>query len=85
MRSAFSTVQDGAGEQRSHIGKAQAHKPVIVHGYLGAEDMNAIIESVPSEGLCIVSRANTLEEVAQLQDAVMGRRGWASRNGSNKQ
>jgi len=58
------------------IRRVQQRKPVIVHGYLSADEMSAIIESVPPEGVCIASRANTPEEAAQLQESVMARRGW---------
>ncbi len=58
------------------IRRVQAHKLVIVHGYLTAEDMIAIIESVPPEGLCVIGRADEPDQAAQLQEAVMGRRGW---------
>jgi hypothetical protein len=58
------------------IRRVQERKPVIVHGYFGVEEMNAIIESVPPEGVCIASRADTPAEAAHLQEQVMGRRGW---------
>jgi hypothetical protein len=66
------------------IRRALTRKPVIVHGYLSVEDINAIIESVPPEGLCIIGRADSPEEAAQLQGAVMGRRGWISSSRSKE-
>jgi hypothetical protein len=51
------------------IAKIRARKPVIFHGYLSAEDMRQIIEQVPPEGLCLVSRVDTPEEASRLQDA----------------
>lgn len=59
------------------IRRAQVRKPVIVHGYLSAEEINTIIESVPPEGLCIASRADTPDEAAQLQEGVLARPGWS--------
>jgi len=53
------------------IARIQAHKPVIVHGYLSAEEMRMIVERVPPEGLCVVSRTDTPEEALRLQDAVL--------------
>ena len=53
------------------IARIQAHKPVIVHGFLSAQEMQMIIARVPPEGLCVVSRADTPEEALRLQDAVL--------------
>jgi len=53
------------------IARIQARKPVIVHGYLSAEEMQMIVERLPPEGLCLVSRADTPEEALRLQDVVL--------------
>ena len=53
------------------IARIQAHKPIIVHGYLSAAEMRMIVERVPPEGLCVVSRADTPEEALRLQDAIL--------------
>ena len=53
------------------IARIQAHKPVIVHGYLSAEEVQMIVERVPPEGLCVVSRVDTPEGALRLQDAIL--------------
>lgn len=53
------------------IARIRACKPVIFHGYLSAEEMRLIMEQVPPEGLCLVSRVNTPEEASRLQDAIL--------------
>ena len=50
---------------------AAARKPVIVHGFMTAEDMRTVIERVPPEGLCLVSRVDAVEDVLRLQDALI--------------
>ena len=54
------------------IARIRDHKPVIVHGYIPADDMRSIIAQVPPEGLCLIGRADTSEEALRLQDAVFG-------------
>jgi hypothetical protein len=53
------------------IARIQARKPVIVHGYLSAEEVRMIVERVPPEGLCVVSRVDTPEGALRLQDAIL--------------
>ena len=53
------------------IARIRAHKPVIVHGYLSAEEVQMIVERVPPEGLCVVSRVDTPEGALRLQDAIL--------------
>jgi hypothetical protein len=54
------------------IARVQARKPVIVHAFLTAEEMEMIIDNVPPEGLCIISRAESSEDARRLQDAILG-------------
>lgn len=54
------------------IAKVQAKKPVIVHGYLTAEEMRLVMERVPPEGVCLMSRRDTPEEARRLQEQVLG-------------
>lgn len=53
------------------IAKIQARKPVIVHAFFTAAEMRTIIERLPPEGLCVISRAETPEQARQLQDTVL--------------
>jgi hypothetical protein len=53
------------------IAKIQALKPVIVHAYLSAQEMQMICEQVPPEGLCVISRTDTPDEARWLRDAVL--------------
>ena len=53
------------------IARIQAFKPVIVHGYLSVEEMQTILDRLPPEGLCLISRADTPADAARLQDAVL--------------
>ena len=39
--------------------KIQTRKPLIVHAFLTAEEMQLIVDQVPPEGLCVIGRANT--------------------------
>jgi hypothetical protein len=50
--------------------KIQACKPLIVHAFFTTEEMRMIMERVPPEGLCVISRAETPEEARRLRDAV---------------
>ena len=54
------------------IAKIQARKPVIVHAFFTVEEMQMIIERVPPQGLCVISRADTVDDARRLQDAVLG-------------
>jgi hypothetical protein len=54
------------------ITRVQAQKPVIVHAFFSVEEVELIIDNVPPEGLCIISRAETAEDARRLQDAVLG-------------
>jgi len=54
------------------IARVQAKKPVIVHGYLTAEEMRLVMERVPPEGVCLMSRRDTPEEAKRLQEEVLG-------------
>ena len=63
-------VQDLIGPLRQML----ESKRVILHGYLKAEDLAVVIESVPPEGLCLVSRVETPEEAAALREEVFGGR-----------
>jgi hypothetical protein len=53
------------------IAKIQAQKPVIVHAFLSAKEMQMIMGRVPPEGLCIISRAETPDDARRLQDLVL--------------
>lgn len=53
------------------IARIQAQKPVIVHAFMTAEEMQAIIDQVPPEGLCVIGRAETPDDALRLQDAVL--------------
>jgi hypothetical protein len=53
------------------IARIQPFKPVIVHGYLTAEEMRFFMDRLPPQGLCLVSRADSPDEAARLQDAVL--------------
>jgi hypothetical protein len=53
------------------IAKIQACKPIIVHAFLSAEEIRMIIERVPPEGLCVISRAKTPDDACRLQDVVL--------------
>jgi hypothetical protein len=54
------------------IDKIRAQKPVIVHAFLTASEIQAIVDQVPPEGLCIIGRAETPYDARRLQDAVLG-------------
>ena len=54
------------------IQKAQTRKPTIVHAFFTLEEMRMIVDQVPPEGLCVISRADTPEEARRLQDAMLG-------------
>lgn len=56
--------------------QVQEHKPLVVHGYLTAEEIETIIEEVPPAGLCVIGRADTPDRAADLQERVLGSRGW---------
>lgn len=53
------------------IARIQACKPVIVHGFMSAAEIQIIADRVPPEGLCIIGRADTPGEARQLQDLVL--------------
>jgi hypothetical protein len=53
------------------IARIRSHKPVIVHAFLSAGEMRMIIDQVPPEGLCIISRTHTPDEACRLWDAVL--------------
>jgi len=53
------------------IQRIREQKCVIVHGYLTAEDFDLIIESMPPEGLCIISRVSGPEQANLLQDKII--------------
>ena len=44
---------------------------MIVHAFMTAEEMQAIIDQVPPEGLCVIGRAKTPDDALRLQDAVL--------------
>jgi hypothetical protein len=50
--------------------KIQARKPLMVHAFFTAEEMQMIVDRVPPQGLCLISRANTPEEARRLQELV---------------
>ncbi len=54
------------------ISRIRARKPVIVHAFLTASEMRAIIDQVPPEGLCVIGRAETPDDALRLQDRVLG-------------
>jgi len=53
------------------IARIRERKPVIVHGFMTAEDMRTIVDQVPPEGLCLVSRVDAVEDALRLQDALV--------------
>jgi hypothetical protein len=53
------------------IAKIQAQKPVIVHAFLSAAEMRMIADSVPPEGLCLISRAETPDDARRLRDEIL--------------
>jgi hypothetical protein len=63
---------ESIGDLIPTIAKIQARKPVIVHAFLSAEEMQMIIERVPPEGLCVISRAETPDGARRLQDIALG-------------
>jgi hypothetical protein len=52
--------------------KIQARKPLIVHAFFPAQEMQMIVDQVPPEGLCVIGRAETADEAHRLQDTVLG-------------
>lgn len=54
------------------IARIRDSKPVLVHGYMAAEEMQEIARRVPPEGLCLISRVDTTEDALRLQDALLG-------------
>jgi hypothetical protein len=52
--------------------RIQARKPLIVHGVLTAAELRMIAERVPSEGLCVIGRADTPQEAARLAEQLWG-------------
>jgi hypothetical protein len=52
------------------IARIQAQKPVIVHAYMTAEEMHAIVDRVPPQGLCVIGRADTPDDARRQFDAV---------------
>ena len=60
----------------SALRRIVARRCVIVHAFFSAEDIAAIIESVPLEGLCILTRADTPEQAASIQEEVMTEHRW---------
>ena len=54
------------------IQKAQARKPTIVHAFFTVEEMQMIIDQVPPEGLCVISRSDTPDAARRQQDAILG-------------
>jgi hypothetical protein len=53
------------------IARIQAQKPVLVHAFMSAAEMQMIIDRVPPEGLCVISRAETPDGARRLRDAVL--------------
>jgi hypothetical protein len=53
------------------IARIQRFKPVIVHGYLSSEEMKWFMDRLPPQGLCLISRADSPDDAARLQDAVL--------------
>jgi hypothetical protein len=53
------------------IARIQARKPVIVHAFLSAAEMEMIIDQVSPEGLCVISRTNSPDEARRLRDTVL--------------
>jgi hypothetical protein len=51
--------------------KIQARKPLIVHAFLTAGEMQMIVDEVPPQGLCLIGRANTPDEARRLQELVL--------------
>jgi hypothetical protein len=51
--------------------RVEAQKPLIVHAFLSIEEIKLLIDNVPPEGLCIISRAETAVDARRLQDAIL--------------
>ncbi len=50
------------------IAKIVERKPIIFHGFMTADEMRAILDRVPPEGLSIISRVEVVEDAFRLQD-----------------
>jgi hypothetical protein len=50
------------------LAKIQAHKPLIVHAFLSAEEMRLILDRLPPEGLCVIGRADSPDEARRLRE-----------------
>jgi hypothetical protein len=53
------------------MARIQARKPLIVHAFLSAEEMQMIVERVPPEGLCVISRTETTDDARRLGDQML--------------
>jgi hypothetical protein len=53
------------------MAKIRDRKPLIVHAFMTAEEVGLIARELPPEGLCIISRVETPEDAARLQDQVL--------------
>jgi hypothetical protein len=50
------------------ISRIRAQKPVIVHAFLTAGEMQMIVDRIPPEGLCVIGRAETPDDARRLRD-----------------
>jgi hypothetical protein len=53
------------------IAEIQTHKPVIVHAFLSAAEIEMIVDRVPPQGLCVIGRAETPDHARRLRDAIL--------------
>ena len=53
--------------------KIQARKPVIVHAFFTAKEMQMIIDRVPPEGLCVIGRAESPHDSLDLRLGICDR------------